>query len=86
MDRSAISAIRGSGVGPLLDIEQGNYAETALNARLGTQRLGFSIDATNLLNAAKNRFSLGNPFGVMNRQQITPQQPRTIRIGFDAKF
>jgi len=74
------------GVGPQLDIEQGNYADTSLNTRLGTDRIGISIDVANLLNAARNRFSLGNPFGVMNRTQITPQQPRTVRIGFDAKF
>ncbi len=74
------------GVGPQLDIGQGNYADTSLSARIGTDRLGMSIDVSNLLNSASNRFSLGNPFGVMARKQITPQQPRTIRIGFDAKF
>ena len=74
------------GVGSALNIEQGNYAETRLNARIGTDRVGLSIDATNLLDAAKNRFSLGNPFGVTSREQITPQQPRTIRIGIDAHF
>ncbi len=74
------------GVGKQLDLEQGNYAETAFNARVGTQRFGVSLDVTNLLNSAKNRFSLGNPFGVIDGRQITPQQPRTIRFGFDAKF
>ena len=69
-----------------LDFEQGNYAETAFSARIGTDRFGVTADVTNLLNTAKNRFSLGNPFGVMDGRQITPQQPRTIRIGFDAKF
>lgn len=73
------------GVGRL-DFEQGNYAETAFSTRIGTMGLGLSIDVTNPINAAKNRFSLGNPFGVMAGRQITPQQPRTIRIGVDAKF
>ena len=74
------------GVGSQLNIGQGNYADTALGLRVGTDRIGGSFDVTNLLNAARNRFSLGNPFGVMNRQQITPQAPRTIRIGIDAHF
>lgn len=74
------------GVGNLLAIEQGNYADTALGMRIGTERLGASIDVTNLLDADRNRFSLGNPFGVMDRRQITPQTPRTVRIGIDARF
>jgi len=73
------------GVGNL-NIEQGNYADTALGLRIGTERFGLSFDVNNLLDAHRNRFSLGNPFGVMNRLQITPQVPRTIRIGVDAKF
>ncbi|MHA3794196.1 TonB-dependent receptor domain-containing protein [Rhizorhabdus wittichii] len=74
------------GVGSLLAIEQGNYADTALGLRIGTERLGASIDVTNLFDAAQNRFSLGNPFGVMDRLQVTPQIPRTVRIGVDARF
>lgn len=74
------------GVGSLLAIEQGNYADTALGVRIGTERFGASIDVTNLFDAARNRFSLGNPFGVMDRLQVTPQIPRTVRIGVDARF
>ncbi len=74
------------GVGDTLDIEQGNYADTALGLRIGTERIGVSIDATNMFDADANRFSLGNPFGVMDRRQITPQQPRSFRFGIDARF
>jgi outer membrane receptor protein involved in Fe transport len=74
------------GVGPVLDIGQGDYVETALGARLGTERAGVSLDLTNLLDVAANRFALGNPFGVMDGRQITPQRPRTIRIGIDGRF
>ena len=74
------------GVGRQLDIVQGNYAEAAFHTRLGTDRFGFSIDVTNLLDQAGNRFALGNPFGVMARQQITPLVPRTVRFGIDARF
>jgi iron complex outermembrane recepter protein len=74
------------GVGPTLSIPQGRYVDTAVGARVGTERAGVTFDLTNLLNLAGNRFSLGNPFGVMSGQQITPLRPRTIRIGFDARF
>jgi outer membrane receptor protein involved in Fe transport len=74
------------GVGPMLNIEQGNYTDTAISARIGGRKFGASISASNLLDSAQNRFSLGNPFGVMNGQQTTPQQPRTIRIGIDGHF
>lgn len=74
------------GIGPTLDIEQGNYTDSAIGARVGTRRVGVSIDMSNLFDSAQNRFSLGNPFGVMAGQQVTPQQPRTIRIGIDGHF
>ena len=74
------------GVGRQLDIVQGNYAEATFNTRIGTDRVGFSIDVTNLIDQAGNRFALGNPFGVMARRQITPQAPRAIRFGIDARF
>jgi outer membrane receptor protein involved in Fe transport len=74
------------GVGPMLNIEQGNYTDTAVSARIGGRNFGISISASNLLDSARNRFSLGNPFGVTSGQQTTPQQPRTIRIGIDGHF
>jgi outer membrane receptor protein involved in Fe transport len=74
------------GVGPTLSIPQGRYVDTALRARIGTERVGVTFDLTNLLNVAGNRFSLGNPFGVMDGLQTTPLRPRTIRAGVDARF
>jgi iron complex outermembrane receptor protein len=74
------------GVGTGLDIVQGGYIDTSVSARVGTERFGISADMTNLLNDDDNRFSLGNPFGVMLGRQITPQRPRTIRIGVDGRF
>ena len=74
------------GIGTGLDIVQGGYADTSLGARIGNDRAGVSIDVTNLLNADDNRFSLGNPFGVMEGRQVTPQRPRTFRIGIDGRF
>lgn len=74
------------GVGPLLDIPQGLYLDTAVAMRFGDERFGVTFDATNLLDTDGNRFSLGDPFSVGERQQETPLRPRTFRIGVDARF
>ena len=74
------------GIGNGLDIVQGGYADTALGVRIGSDKAGLSLDATNLLDAHGNRFSLGNPFGVMQGRQVTPLRPRTIRFAIDGHF
>lgn len=74
------------GVGNLLDIEQGQYIDTAIDIRIERDAIGLSIGLTNLFNADQNRFSYGNPFTVMRGMQETPLRPRTIRIGLDAVF
>jgi iron complex outermembrane receptor protein len=73
------------GVGPVLGAEQGNYADSALTARIGTPTTGLTLGVTNLGDAIGNRFALGTPF-VIDRSQITPLRPRTIRLGFDFSF
>ena len=73
------------GVGPVLGAEQGDYADSALTARIGTPRTGLTLGVTNLADAIGNRFALGTPF-VTGRSQITPMRPRTIRLGFDFSF
>jgi iron complex outermembrane receptor protein len=45
-----------------------------------------SLTLSNLLDSRGNRFALGSPFLVRDRNAITPLQPRTIRIGFDLVF
>ena len=74
------------GIGPLLDIEQGNYFDSFFEARLAYRQFGLSLSASNLLNTDANRFSFGNPFSVAGRLQETPLRPRTIRFGIDAAF
>ena len=74
------------GIGPGLDVLQGDYTDTQLGVRVGTDRMGVSLDAANVLNAQGNRFALGDPFGVMLGGQVTPRRPRTIRFGVDAAF
>ena len=74
------------GVGPILDLHQGRYVETALGASLPVGRVTVSLDATNLFDARGDIFALGNPFGVLAARQITPQRPRTIRLGAALRF
>ncbi len=73
------------GVGPVLGEEQGDYLDTALTARVGRASLGVTLGVTNLTDSVGNRFALGTPFQV-GSGQITPQRPRTARIGLDAAF
>ncbi|MDH4744506.1 TonB-dependent receptor [Sphingomonas sp. CBMAI 2297] len=74
------------GVGPLLDIPQGNYSVGDIGSRLGFGRFGISLDVTNLGDVRGNSFAFGNPFGLAQRNQMTPLRPRTIRLGLDARF
>jgi iron complex outermembrane recepter protein len=74
------------GIGPALDIGQGNYIDDDATLRVGTSSYGVTLSASNIADARGNRFALGNPFTVAERKQITPLRPRTIRIGFDAHF
>lgn len=74
------------GIGPILGQLQGDYVDTGMELRLGTRRRGVSLSLTNLFDARGNRFALGSPFLVRDRDQITPLQPRTVRLGFDLAF
>jgi iron complex outermembrane receptor protein len=74
------------GVGTALDIHQGRYFDTAAGASAPFGRVTVSIDVSNLFDARNNIFALGNPFGVMAGNQITPQRPRTIRLGAAVRF
>lgn len=73
------------GVGPELGELQGDYIDSGLTARLGTERMGITLGLTNITDEVGNRFALGTPFAI-GRGQITPLRPRTLRIGFDAAF
>lgn len=73
------------GIGPELGEPQGDYLDSGLTARVGRDAYGVSLTLTNIADTKGNRFALGTPFAV-GRDQITPLQPRTIRLGFDASF
>lgn len=74
------------GVGPLLDIRQGNYAESNIGANLTTPLGTFGLSVDNIANAEANRFSLGNPFTVAQRNQGTPLRPRNVRLSISRNF
>lgn len=74
------------GIGPPLDLGQGRFLHGQVGARLDFGRFGLSMDVDNVGDSRGNRFSFGNPFTVVDRLQTTPLRPRTVRIGFDARF
>lgn len=73
------------GVGDL-HIPQGNFGELSAGAAWSNKRLTLTLDIANLMNSRANRFSLGNPLTVDDRNQRTPQQPRTLMIGAGYRF
>ena len=74
------------GVGPVLDIPQGDYVVANAGVRLGFGRFALSLDVVNLGDVRANTFAFGDPFGVAQRDQMTPLRPRTFRFGIDAGF
>lgn len=74
------------GIGPILGRLQGDYLDTGVEVRIGEARRGVSLALTNLLDARGNRFALGSPFLIRDRDQTTPLRPRAIRLGFDLSF
>lgn len=74
------------GTGPLLGVTQGDYLVAEIGGRLTFGNIGLSLDVANLGDAHANTFAYGNPFGLDQRNQVTPLRPRTIRLGIDTRF
>ncbi|PZU47456.1 MAG: TonB-dependent receptor [Sphingomonas sp.] len=74
------------GIGPTLGDVQGDYLDTGLAARVGTNWRGVSLTVTNLLDSRGNRFALGTPFETSAGRFLTPQRPRTLRLAIDSRF
>jgi iron complex outermembrane receptor protein len=74
------------GATPPLNVTQGQYLVSAIGARLYFAHFGISLDISNIGDARANTFAFGNPFGLSRQNQITPLRPRTVRLGFDARF
>lgn len=74
------------GVGPVLDLPYGDYLETGLATTLQLTHFDVTLSIDNALDARRNRFAIGNPFGVALRDEVTPLRPRTVRLGVKARF
>jgi outer membrane receptor protein involved in Fe transport len=74
------------GIGPPLDIAQGNYVEGNIGAQVSFGHFALSLDIDNVTDTRGNSFAYGNPFQVADRLQITPLRPRTVRLGLAARF
>lgn len=74
------------GIGPVLGEGQGDYVDTGLAMRLGTEHRGLSLTLTNLFDARGNRFALGTPFVEGGAGYLTPLRPRTIRVAVDVTY
>jgi outer membrane receptor protein involved in Fe transport len=74
------------GVGQLLDIPQGNYFVVDADTRLDFGRFTVSLNLDNIGDVRSNTFAFGNPFTLTQRNQMTPLQPRTLRLGIETRF
>jgi iron complex outermembrane receptor protein len=74
------------GIGPILGEPQGDWLDTRLGARLEWDRHSLSLILSNALDETGNRFALGSPFTLVERRQVTPLRPRTLRLGWDFRF
>ncbi len=71
---------------PPLVLEQGETLQADVSAAVDSGGWRLALDVTNLLDAAGNTFSYGNPFSVGLGKQITPLRPRTVRLGVKLGF
>jgi outer membrane receptor protein involved in Fe transport len=74
------------GIGAVLGDEQGDWLDLGAGARLQIGRHRLSLTGSNLLDTAGNRFALGSPFTILEKRQITPLVPRSIRLSWDVRF
>ncbi|WP_239025769.1 TonB-dependent receptor [Sphingomonas paeninsulae] len=74
------------GSGNLLDVSQGQYGVIDMTGGWRVGKMDVSLSIENLTNARANRFSFGNPFTFALRDQTTPLQPLTFRVGIAVSF
>ena len=74
------------GFGPLLDVLQGDYLVAGAMASIDFKAVTVSAHISNVADARANTFAYGNPYSLVQRNQMTPLRPRTIRLGISAHF
>lgn len=70
------------GPGALLDLRQGDYTVVDLVASSRRGPLIWRLSCQNLFNTHADRFALGNPLLLYQRQGYAPVAPRTVALGF----
>ncbi len=74
------------GAGDFLRRPQGDWLDLSLLVRADAGQHSFTLGVTNLLDTAANRFALGSPFALADREHTTPVRPRTIRLAWELGF
>ena len=74
------------GLGGVLAQEQGDWWDISVGASVQSGAHRFNLGISNLLDSVGNRFSFGSPFLIWKMRQITPLPPRTLRVGWEARF
>lgn len=73
------------GAGPGLDVPQGGYLKSDLEARWSHEGGAVSLQILNAADVAAARYGIASPYQIY-QDRYTPLRPRTIRIGLDHKF
>lgn len=73
------------GLGAVLSTPQGGYLNTDLSLRLGDDRRSIVLQASNLLDVNATRFGIGSLYR-LSESYVAPVRPRTLQIGFEARF
>ncbi|MFC3579942.1 TonB-dependent receptor [Sphingomonas hylomeconis] len=73
------------GTGVQLDQAQGDYSNITFSARLAGAARAITLQVTNPLDQAGNRFALATPYRLYDLQ-VTPLRPLTVRLGIEARF
>lgn len=73
------------GLGPGLDVPQGDYIDADLSARLGDDQRGISLTISNPFDVSAIRYGVGSPYQLSEPQGV-PLRPFSLRLGFEAAF
>ena len=80
------TGITSPGFEEFLRKKQGNWLDVALTGQIAVGRLTASLDVSNLFDSKANRFALGTPLLMAQRDFVTPLRPRTARLGLAYRF
>lgn len=73
------------GVGPMLDVPQGGYLQSALTARWGDERRAAVLRVSNPFDTRGIRYGIGSPYQ-LSEPEAAPVRPLTVRLTLEAAF